>query len=77
VSLVRVFPLAGLAVSVGAAVVRRWQTGPIVRDGRLDTDVHRFVRQAQATAEAAEKTTTEMKNPLRAPPRWCILPYRR
>jgi hypothetical protein len=53
--LARVFPLAGLAIFVGTALVLRWQTTPIVRDRWLDTDVYRFVRQAQATAEAAEK----------------------
>jgi hypothetical protein len=58
----------GVVLVVGVALARRWQTAPIVRDGWLDMDVYRFVRQAQATAEAAEKTTTEMKNPLRAPP---------
>jgi hypothetical protein len=65
---VRIGSAAGVVLAVGVALALRWQTTPIVRNGWLDTDVHRFVRQAQATAEAAEKTTTEMKNPLRAPP---------
>jgi hypothetical protein len=61
------------ALAVGTALILRWQTAPIVKDGWLDTDVYRFVRQAQATVEAAKKIATEIKNPLRAP-RWCILP---
>jgi hypothetical protein len=66
--LVRIGSVVCVVLAVGVALALRWQTGPIVKDGWLDTDVYRFVRQAQATPEAAKKIATEMKNPLRAPP---------
>lgn len=41
----------GVMLAILVALALRWQSVPVVRNGWLDTDVYRFVRQAQIISE--------------------------
>jgi asparagine N-glycosylation enzyme membrane subunit Stt3 len=47
----RVFLTLAVGIAIALGVYLRWQVVPLVRNGWLDTDVHRFVRQAKIIVE--------------------------